>query len=109
MSQRCKDIHSIPFKKYAEDFNPIDSKMESVVVPRDESSRKMIEALQYTGVGNIRKLQPYVCSLYQRELDDLIRQHVVADFGTGIYCLTNEDYYDEKMGVLFEAKDYIID
>ena len=30
------------------------------------------------------------------------------DFGTGIYCLTNLDYYDEELGLLFEASDYFL-
>ena len=68
----------------------------------------MVEVMKYTKTGNARKLQNYTCSLQQRELEDLIRQHVVDDFGTGIYCLTNMDYYDENKGILFEASDYFV-
>lgn len=39
---------------------------------------------------------------------NLIKQNVVDDFGTGIYCLTNLDYYDEELGLLFEASDYFL-
>ena len=41
-------------------------------------------------------------------LEDLIRQHAADDFGTGIFCLTNLDYYDQETGIQFEAKDYIL-
>lgn len=109
ITQECKKIQSIPFRTYAEKFELIDSRTISVVVPRDKKSREMVETLRYTGVGNGRELQPYVCSVYPWELDDLIRQHAADDFGTGIFCLINLDYYDEDTGISFEAKDHWID
>lgn len=109
ITQDCGDIKSIPFKEYAEKFQLVDSKTVSVVVPRDEKSRELVEKLRFTGACTARELQSYACSVYPWELDELIRQHVAEDFGTGIYCLTNPDYYDENTGILFEAKDYWID
>lgn len=110
ISQDCSNISSIPFHKYAEEFELIDSKTVSIVVPRDEMSQKMVDSLKYTS-GSInlsRKLQKYTCSVYQKELEDLLSQHVVDSFGTGIWCLTNADYYDEEIGILFETRDYFI-
>lgn len=86
----------------------IDSRTVSLVVPRDEKSRQMVADLKYKQTVDERKLQNYTCSLYKNELDDLIKQNVVDDFGTGIYCLTNLDYYDEELGLLFEASDYFL-
>ena len=108
MHQACSSIESIPFKKYADKFELIDSRMVSLVVPRDEQSEKLVEEMKLTKAGNARKLQNYACSLRQKELEDLIRQHAADDYGTGIYCLTNVDYYDENKGVLFEATDYFL-
>lgn len=108
MHQECSDIGSIPFKKYADKFELIDSRTVSLVVPRDEQSEKLIEQMKYTKSGNARKLQNYTCSLRQKELEDLIRQHAADDYGTGIYCLTNMDYYDENKGILFESTDYFL-
>ena len=108
MHRECTDIASIPFKEYAEKFELIDSRQVSLVVPRDVQSEKLVEIMKYTKEGNVRKLQNYTCSVRQKELEDLIRQHVVDDYGTGIYCLTNMDYYDEYTGVLFEASDYFL-
>ena len=68
----------------------------------------MVADLKYKQIENERNLQNYTCSLYKNELDDLIKQNVVDDFGTGIYCLTNLDYYDEEIGLLFEARDYLL-
>ena len=106
--QYCADISSIPFRKYAERFELIDSKTVSIVVPQDEQCRKLIEEMKVTKKGNTRKLQKYSCSLCQNELEELIRQHAADDYGTGIYCLTNLDYYNADIGVLLEAADYII-
>ncbi len=110
ISQNCSNISCIPFAEYAQNFELINSNMVSLVVPRDEISQEVVGALKYTGGGVSigRRLQKYSCSIYQTELDDLIRQHVVDDFGTGIWCLTNLNYYDEDIGILFEAKDYFI-
>ena len=104
----CDNFRYIPFKKYAENFELIDSRTVSLVVPRDEKSRQMVADLKYKQTVDERKLQNYTCSLYKNELDDLIKQNVVDDFGTGIYCLTNLDYYDEELGLLFEASDYFL-
>lgn len=109
ITQNCSDISNIPFAEYAQRFELIDSESVSLVVPRDERSKEIVDSLKYTGgIGAARKLQRYTCSIYPRELDDLLRQHVVDDFGTGIFCLTNLDYYDEKTGITFEAKDYFL-
>lgn len=108
ISRKCSDINSIPFKKYADEFEMVESRTVSVVVERDEKSKKLIEQLQYGGMVNTRKLQMYTCSIYQTELDDLLCQHVVKDFNYGIWCLINNDYYDADVGIVFQAKDYII-
>lgn len=110
ITRNCSDIFNIPFAEYAENFKMIDSDTVTLAVPRDEQSRAMINSLKYRegGIGIARRLQKYTCSISQTELDDLIRQHVVDDFGTGILCLTNENYYDEETGILFETKDYVI-
>ena len=108
MHKMCSKIRRLPYKEYAEKFELIDSKTVSVVVVRDEKSRELIERLRYTKRVNTRMLQNYVCTIYQKELENLIKQHVVEDYGTGVYCLTNLDYYDEQIGILFEARDYFL-
>lgn len=109
ISEKCSDLRSIPFSKYAENFEIIDSNTVSVVVARDDTSRQLIEDIKNTGFGNHRKLQKYAFSVYRYEFEELFKQHVVDDYKSGIWCLTNSDYYDENIGVIFEAKDYFID
>lgn len=104
----CSSIYSIPFREYADCFELIDTRAVSVAAARDDYSREMVEQLKDSGYGNARKLQNYTFSVYQYEFDDLLKQHVVDDYGSGIYCLTNPDYYDDETGVVFEAKDYIL-
>ncbi|MGN0351075.1 MAG: CRISPR-associated helicase Cas3' [Roseburia sp.] len=110
ITQKCYDISGIPFAEYAREFELIDSGTVSLVVSRDNQSRELVDSLKYTGggIGITRRLQKYICSINQKELDDLIHQHVVDDFGTGILCLINSDYYNEETGITFEAKDYFI-
>lgn len=110
ISKDCPDISSIPFAEYADHFELIESRTVSLVVPEDEASQKLVDSLKYTGGGIkiSRKLQKYSCSVYQKELEELLRQHAADDYGTGIWCLTNIDYYSRETGVLFEACDYFL-
>lgn len=108
MSNETQSIESIPFKKYAEEFELIDSAQVSVVVPRDKKSEELIEMLDYAGMSVIRKLQDYTCSLHKWELDELIKQHVIKVHDSGVCYLTNRDYYNENIGILFEAQDYFL-
>ena len=59
-------------------------------------------------MSDIRKLQNYTSSIYKWELDELIRQHVVKMHTSGVCYLENIDYYDENIGILFEAQDYFL-
>ena len=106
--QNVPDIRSIPFKDYGEKFKIIKDESVSLFVPCDEQSKKMFEEIKEGLCVNMKKVQKYTCSVYKYEFDVLLSQNVVNDFGSGIYCLTNFDYYDKNIGVLFEAKDYII-
>ena len=108
ISEKCSDIRSIPFKTYSEEFEIIGENTISVVVERDNVSKSLIDNIRFAGVANQRDLQKYAFTVYRYEFDELYKQHIVDDFGSGIWCLTNNDYYDENIGVTFEAKDYFI-
>ena len=96
---------SIPFQDI--DMNMIDSPTISLVVMQDEACRKMIEGLRLSGRANVRSLQKYTCTIYCYELEQLSKQGVVDDCN-GIIWLTDEKYYDEKIGIIFEGRDYIV-
>lgn len=95
-------------RSYAENFEMIASNTISIVVPRDDISAALIDEMKITGKANSRKLQKYSCSVYRWEFDKLKEQGVIDDYNTGIYCLTNLDYYDDYTGIRFEGDDYII-
>ena len=71
-------------------------------------SKNIIESLDYAGMNAIRQLQDYACTIYKWEFDELLRQHVLKMHDTGVCHLTNTDYYDENIGILFEAQDYFL-
>ena len=108
MYQYTQDIRSIPFEEYSKDFSLIESDSISVVAVCDDISHALVEDIIKNGYGNIRKLQKYTFSIYPFEFEILRQQNVVSDFGSGIWCLTNNDYYDKDMGVMFEAQDYFL-
>lgn len=88
-------------------MNMINSPTVSLVVVQDEACRQMIEALQFSGRADVRSLQKYTCTVYGYELEQLSKQGVVDDCN-GIIWLTDDKYYDESIGVIFEGYDYII-
>lgn len=99
----------IDFKDYSENFKMInDENSVSVIVPCDEYSKALMEETEKYGVSNIRKLQSYMVSIKIWEFEELLKQNVLEDFKTGAYFLSNTDYYDKDIGVLFNGKDYII-
>ncbi len=108
ISKECSSFDNIPFRTYGEKFKIIDAPAVSIAVARDKKSRELIRQLEFTGQCNVRELQKYTCSVKPWELDDLIKQHVVEDYESGIWCLTNMDYYDEETGIKFEGEDYFI-
>lgn len=108
ISNSCSSLDSIPFRTYGEKFRIIDSKTVSIVIDRDEKSHRLIESLKYTGVTSVRKLQKYTCSVNDSEFKQLSQQHVIEDYDSGIWCLTNMDYYDEDTGIKFEGEDYYV-
>ena len=101
----CSSVDNLPFATYARQFKMIDSNTVAVVVEGDEQSRAMIEQLKTDGYTNYRKLQKYTFTVYEQELEDLLKQGAVKEFG-GIFCLTNPDYYSKETGVRFDASDY---
>jgi hypothetical protein len=108
ISSQCSSPDTMPFSTYAEEFRMIDSQTISLVVPMDEVCRSELEKMRISGSVNTRRLQNDTCSIYPHELADLKAQHVVEDHGTGVWYLTNLDYYDDRIGICFEATDYIL-
>lgn len=108
ISNESKQLNAINFRTYAEKFEIIENNTISVAVPRDENSAKLIDALRFGAKVSPRKLQKYCFSVKRYEFEKLATQGVINDFDSGIFCLTNHEYYDENLGVKFEGKDIYI-
>lgn len=100
-------LESVPFAAYAKGFRMIKDNTVAVAVERDDESRQLISQLKAVGFTDHRKLQKYTFTVYVYELNELIRQGAVKEYG-GIWCLENIDYYSAEKGITFEAKDYFI-
>ena len=103
----CTGPDNVAFATYAKTFNLIESNTVAVAVASDEESRELIEQLRITGYTNYRKLQKYTFTVYEYELQKLIQQGAVTEYGR-VWCLSNSDYYTPEKGVCFEATDYYI-
>lgn len=104
-----KKPFKINFKEYAENFKIIhDENAVSIIVPCDEYSKTCMEETEQYGVSHLRKLQTYMASIKVWEFEELYKQHVLEDYHTGAYFLTNMDYYDQNIGILFHGNDYFI-
>lgn len=103
----CAHPNSLPFASYAKRFNLVDDHSVAVAVAGDDISRRLLEQLQATGHTNYRQLQKYTFSVCEHELNELLRQGAVKEYG-GVFCLTNHDYYSTETGVCFEASDYYV-
>lgn len=95
----CSDPYKIRLKEYAKKFNLIEDVTISIIIDQDEESQKLINELKNTKKTNMRKLQKYACIVYGKEFNELQKQGAVDDYGTGVWCLTNEDYYDSETGI----------
>lgn len=106
MSAYCKrenlTIANLPFADYSENFHLINSKTESVIVPQDAKSRTIIEKIKNQEYIHSRDLQKYACTISKRELEELKEHHAVDDYGRGIWCITNTDYYSKETGIRTE-------
>lgn len=109
VSRSCKSIDMIPFRTYSENFRLIDDRRTvSLAVCRDDYSRKLYDTLCATGRISSRKISKYCCTVYLDEFERLRQQGVVADHGSGVFFLTNEEYYSSELGVKFEGTDYFM-
>lgn len=109
ISNMASGLFSLPFADYAAKFKFIEDKTVALAIEQDASSSELIAALRSNGKTNMRELQKYTCTIYKYELNYLLEQGVVSDYGSGIYCLTNSDYYNENLGIELEGHDYYFD
>lgn len=96
-----KSFDTVPFRSYSKSFKLIENESFSVVIPDDEN-KELIEKLKYGNLSVKRALQKYSASLKSYELQKLIENGVIDDYGSGLPVLINSDYYDLDTGLLLE-------
>lgn len=100
--------NSIPFRTYSNNFEFINNESIGVVIPC-EDNYKIIEDLRYGRLSVKRKLQKYCASVSVWELEELMKNGVIEEINDGVYQLTNQDYYDENIGIMTETEtEYIL-
>ncbi len=104
-----QSIASIPFRQYAEEFSIISSHQVSVVIPQDEKSNAFVAELLQNHFVSERSLQPYMAAVSPSDLQSLAEQHVVKQVQNGVWILTNPAYYQQEIGVLWEASDIYLE
>lgn len=98
----------VPFRTYSENFKFINSNTVSVIVGRDKFSQDKINDLKYGSKSAVKSLSKYSANVYIYEFEKLLEAGVVNDYGTGAYVLTNPDYYDKEIGLIFDGQDYFV-
>lgn len=93
------DLDNILFEKYAMKFAYIDSNTCSVIIPEDEKSRALIEAIETEAAYNLRELQPYTCQISEKERDRLLNENVIT-LKEGIYYLVDDSRYCKETGIM---------
>ncbi|MCI1654701.1 MAG: CRISPR-associated helicase Cas3' [Lachnospiraceae bacterium] len=102
------EIMNIPFADYNAQL--IEDEQVSIVIPQNEDAIQLTEKLKYVGASRklLHSIQKYTCSVRCKEFETLLRQGVLDDYGSGVFVLTNLDYYSSKKGIMTEGNDYFL-
>lgn len=89
------------FQTCSDTFNLINDDKISVIVPYDSQCIELVNQLNEgnNNINIIRKLQPYVVSLYNNRIEDIKDSLIELDNGL-IYLTSLEGFYDENKGIV---------
>ena len=76
-----------------------DAARTEVIIPEDEKSRTLMEAIETESAYNLRELQPYTCQISENERDKLLNENVIA-LKNGIYYLVDDGRYCKETGII---------
>lgn len=111
---------SIPFRSYDQKCNIINTMDESVIIVENEEAEHLVNTMRFAGISRkaMRKVQKYTCSVPPAMMEELFQQGVLEnivnyedkkkDNKSGIYVLTNIDYYSCTTGIQSTGGDYFI-
>lgn len=93
------------FEKAAREFQIIETPTVPLIIPFNEEAERLIEELKYIDYpfSTLRKLQPYIVSIYEGEFDKISSKGVILTIDDTYHYL-NPDYiqtsYDPGRGLL---------
>lgn len=107
-------MDSLPFETLAEKFRLIETMMQPVIVPWDDTAQDALDRLQFAqGCGAIaRQLQPYIVQLPRPAYEALWKaravQPVAPDrYGEQFVQLVNPRLYDERFGLHWDDPQFL--
>ncbi len=108
IAKMCRSIESIPFRTYAEGFEFIKDNTIGIVIAQNEEAQKYLQSLRYGNYSVKRKLQKYTVSLRIYEFEEAQKLGILDDFGTGVFVLTNDAYYQKETGLHLDMVQDVI-
>ncbi len=101
-----KQSSKLNFAQVAKDFKLIESNTTTVYILTDES-RSLIDNLRAKKWSKelFRRLQSYAVNMYEQEFRKLDESSAIENIEMNYFVLVNNDYYDEKKGVVFPDDD----
>jgi len=106
--ERSKQLE-FDFQTAAERFKLIESNTYSIVIPYDDTAKKLINEAQFSPYPRsvARKLQPYTISIYEYEYKALLKNAVVKTVNDCFIILDNfNKHYDQSTGLIIPKNIY---
>lgn len=109
----CRE-DNLPFETLAEKFRLIETTMQPVIVPWDDTARDALRSLEFAkGCGAIaRILQPYIVQLPRPAYDALWKAHAIQPvapdrYGEQFVQLVNPRLYNERFGLHWDNPQFL--
>jgi CRISPR-associated endonuclease/helicase Cas3 len=105
---------SFPFQNIAKAFSMIESHLQPVIVPLDDTANRLVQSLRFAEkVGGIaRQLQPYLVQIPKTGFEALRKAGAISviapdKFGTQFWMLENMDLYTDDAGLSWENPTFM--
>ncbi|MDI9333568.1 MAG: CRISPR-associated helicase Cas3' [Cytophagales bacterium] len=105
---------SFPFQNIAKAFSMIESHLQPVIVPLDDTANRLVQSLRFADkVGGIaRQLQPYLVQIPKTGFEALRKAGAISviapdKFGTQFWMLENMDLYADDAGLSWENPTFM--
>lgn len=99
ISKGVTSVTEIPFRTYAKGFEFIEQETIGVVIANNQYAQKQYEKLKLGDYSAKKRLQKYTVALRANsEFNKAYSLGILDDFGTGVFVLTNESYYNPETG-----------